>query len=53
MRLLILGENCLIKLSSFDKSIFSTFSVITSIYARQIAAVTPKKHTVVVLEKNE
>ena len=53
MRLLILGENCLIKLSSFDKSIFSTFSIITSIYARQIAAVTPKKHTVVVLEKNE
>jgi radical SAM superfamily enzyme YgiQ (UPF0313 family) len=53
MRLLILGESCLIKLSSFDKSIFTTLSIIASIYARQIAAVTPKKHTAVVIEKIE
>jgi radical SAM superfamily enzyme YgiQ (UPF0313 family) len=53
MKLLILGENCLLNLSSFDKSIFSTFSFITSIYARQLAAVTPKKHTVEILENNE
>jgi len=53
MKLLILGENCLIKFSSFNKSIFSTFSFITSIYARQLAAVTPKKHAVKVLESSE
>ena len=53
MRLIIIGENCLIKLSSFNKSIFTTFSLIASIYARQIAASTPKKHTTIVLEKNE
>lgn len=53
MKLLILGENCLINLSSFSKSIFTAFSLIASIYARQIAAVTPKKHNVVVLENNE
>ena len=53
MKLLILGENCLINLSSFNRSIFTTFSLIASIYARQIAAVTPKKHTVIILENNE
>lgn len=53
MKVLILGENCLLKLSSFDKSIFSAFSFISSIYARQIAATTPKEHTVKVLERNE
>jgi radical SAM superfamily enzyme YgiQ (UPF0313 family) len=53
VRLLILGENCLINLTSFSKSIFTAFSLIASIYARQIAAVTPKKHDVVVLENNE
>ncbi|UCD13041.1 MAG: hypothetical protein JSW60_05620, partial [Thermoplasmatales archaeon] len=53
MRLLILGENCLVKLKFFDKSIFSTFSWISSIYARQLAVVTPKKHTVKVIEKYE
>jgi len=53
VKLLILGENCLINLSSFNRSIFTTFSLIASIYARQIAAVTPKKHTVIVLENNE
>jgi len=50
MRLLILGENCLLRLTSFDTSMFSTFSFISSIYARQLAAVTPKKHSVKVLE---
>lgn len=53
MKLLILGENCLINLTSFSKSIFTAFSLIASIYARQIAAVTPKKHEVVVIENNE
>jgi radical SAM superfamily enzyme YgiQ (UPF0313 family) len=53
VQLIVLGENCLIKISSFNKSIFTTFSLIASIYARQIAAQTPKKHTVVVLENNE
>jgi radical SAM superfamily enzyme YgiQ (UPF0313 family) len=53
VKLLILGENCLINLSSFNRSIFTTFSLIASIYARQIAAVTPKNHTVIVLENNE
>jgi radical SAM superfamily enzyme YgiQ (UPF0313 family) len=53
MRVLILGENCLLRLTSFDKSIFSTFSFISSIYARQLAAVTPKKYTVKVLGVRE
>jgi radical SAM superfamily enzyme YgiQ (UPF0313 family) len=53
MKVLILGENCLLKLSSFDKSIFSAFSFISSIYARQIAATTPKGHTVKVIDKSE
>jgi bacteriochlorophyll C8 methyltransferase len=53
MRVLILGENCLLRLTSFDKSIFTTFSFISSIYARQLAAVTPKKHIVRVLEGSE
>jgi len=53
VKLLILGENCLIDLKSFNKSIFTTFSLITSIYARQIAAVTPKKHKVLVLENKD
>ena len=53
MKVLILGENCLLKLSSFDKSIFSAFSFISSIYARQIAATTPKEHTVKVIERSE
>ena len=51
MNLLIIGENCLLNLSSFDKSIFSTSSLITSIYARQLASVTPKKFKVDVPEK--
>ena len=50
MRILILGENCLDRFSSFDKSIFSAFSVITSVYARQIAAVTPNKHFIEIPE---
>ena len=53
MRLLILGENCLLNLSSFDKSILSTFSFITSIYVRQLVAVTPKKHTVKIIENSQ
>ncbi len=53
MRILILGENCLLNLSSFDKSIFSAFSFITTIYVRQLAAVTPSNHFVKILEKIE
>jgi radical SAM superfamily enzyme YgiQ (UPF0313 family) len=50
MKFIIIGENCLINLKSFDTSIFSTFSLITSIYARQLAAVTPPQHTTIVKE---
>lgn len=53
MRLLILGESCLAKLSFFDKSIFSVFSFVSSVYARQLAAVTPKKYSVKLIERNE
>lgn len=51
MKFIIIGENCLANLSSFDTSIFSTFSLITSIYARQLAAVTPSNHTTLVKEQ--
>jgi len=51
MNFLIIEEICLSRLlTPFDKSIFSTFSFISSIYARQLAAVTPKKYSVRVLE---
>ena len=53
MKLLIIGENCLLNLDSFHRSIFSSFSFISSIYARQIAAVTPKKHNVKIADENE
>ena len=53
MKFLIIGENALIDLTSFNKSIFTTLSLITSIYARQIAAVTPNQHTAFVLENKE
>lgn len=48
MNLLILGENSLLKLSSYDKSIFSSFPYLLSIYAYQLAALTPKKHSTIV-----
>ena len=48
MKLLILGENSLLKLSSFDKSIFSAFPYLLSIYAYQLAEVTPKKHITII-----
>ena len=53
MKFLIIGENCLVKLTSFNKSIFSTFSFISSIYARQIGAITPKKHSVKIVESHD
>ena len=53
MKFLILGENSLIDLTSLNKSIFTTLSLITSIYARQIASVTPGKHTAIVIENKE
>jgi radical SAM superfamily enzyme YgiQ (UPF0313 family) len=53
VKFLILGENSLIELSSFNKSIFTTLSLITSIYARQIASLTPKNHTAKVIENKE
>ena len=53
MKFIIIGENCLANLKSFDRSLFSTFSLITSIYARQLAAVTPPQHTVVVKERTQ
>jgi radical SAM superfamily enzyme YgiQ (UPF0313 family) len=54
MNLLIIEEICLSNLlSSFDKSVFSAFSFISSVYARQLAAVTPKHHSVRVLEGND
>src|SRR4030042_5130042 len=48
MKLLILGENSLLKLSSFDKSIFSAFPYLLSIYANQLAGITPKKHITII-----
>ena len=48
MKLLILGENCLIKLKFFSRLISHNFSIISSIYARQLAAATPNKHTVII-----
>jgi len=48
MKLLILGENSLLKLSSFNKTIFSAFPYLLSIYAHQLAEVTPKKHITIV-----
>ena len=54
MNFLIIEEICLSRLlTPFDKSIFSTFSFISSIYARQLAAVTPKEYSVRVLEGGE
>jgi radical SAM superfamily enzyme YgiQ (UPF0313 family) len=50
MKFIIIGENCLTNLSTFDTSIFSTFQLITSIYARQLAAVTPSHNTIIVKE---
>ena len=53
MKILILGENSLIKLTYFYRTIYSNFSFISSIHARQLAAFTPKKHFVKVLVSNE
>ncbi|UCB59277.1 MAG: B12-binding domain-containing radical SAM protein [Thermoplasmatales archaeon] len=53
MKILLLGENALIKLTYFYRTIYSNFSFISSIHARQLAAITPKKHTVKVLVSNE
>jgi len=53
MRLLILGENSLIRLNYFSRIISHSFSIISSIYARQLAAVTPDKHTVKVPISND
>ncbi|UCH71581.1 MAG: radical SAM protein, partial [Thermoplasmatales archaeon] len=46
MKLLILGENSLVKLRYISRLISHNFSIISSIYARQLAAITPKKHFV-------
>jgi radical SAM superfamily enzyme YgiQ (UPF0313 family) len=53
MRILILGESCLMKLPLIDKTIFSTFSLVSSVYARQLATVTPKKHNTKLVESFE
>jgi len=53
MRILILGESCLTKLPLIDKTIFSTFSLVSSVYARQLASVTPKKHSFKLIETFE
>jgi radical SAM superfamily enzyme YgiQ (UPF0313 family) len=53
MKILILGESSLIKLPLIDKTIFSTFSLVSSVYARQLAAVTPQKHTIKLIETFE
>ncbi len=53
MKLLILGENSLIKLTPIYRLISHNFSIISSIYARQLAAATPKKHSVKVPINND
>ena len=49
MKILILGENSLVKLSYFYKTVYSNFSFISSIHARQLAAITPNKFKVKVI----
>lgn len=39
------------KLNPFQKFLLSTFSILPTLYARQLAAITPKKHTVSVLNE--
>ena len=40
-----------IKYGFFDKTILTTFSVLPTLYARKIAAITPKKHNVTVVNE--
>jgi len=35
----------------FDKTLLTMFSILPTLYARQIAAITPKKHTVTVVNE--
>ena len=39
------------KYGFFDKTLLTTFSILPTLYARQIAAITPKKHTVIVINE--
>ena len=39
------------KYGLFDKSILTSFSILPTLYARQIAAITPKRHSVSVLNE--
>ena len=39
------------KYGFFDKTLLTTFSVLPTLYARKIAAITPKKHTVTVVNE--
>jgi hypothetical protein len=40
-----------IKYGFFDKTLLTTFTVLPTLYARKIAAITPKKHDVVVINE--
>ena len=40
-----------IKYGFFDKTILTTFSILPTLYARKIAAITPKKHDVTVVNE--
>lgn len=53
MNILIIGENALVNLSPFHQSLFSTFTFISSVYAQQLAALTPKKHQTHIQQGNE
>ena len=39
------------KYGFFDKTLLTSFSILPTLYARQLAAITPKKHTVTVLNE--
>ena len=38
-----------VKYGFFDKTLLTSFSILPTLYARQLAAITPKKHDVTVL----
>ena len=39
------------KLRAFEKLLLNSFTILPSLYARQIAAITPKKHNVTVVDE--
>jgi len=53
MKILIVENTWMgdIKYGFFDKTILTTFSILPTLYARKIAAITPKKHDVTVVNE--